>query len=369
MESISFFNPRLSGRRFEDHTIPVELLEDFNVYEELLVKVAKWVYYQKYGKYKVPPGFGDGVSLKLAGISEGSSIANLVLAATTFLAGDLDTRPFFEEARELIVKTIDAAESGSDNIFIPSEYLGYFNKIGKRLRDDEAIDFAPNSNYRAKLNNVNRKRLVMASADTDSVDIETTIRGAISAYDKAERKCTITYAQYSKIDVKINSDYADVFLEAFNDFENNKKVKVSGIGSFNKNDRLVKMQVESVTILHPLDIPMRLEEFLELESGWMNGEGEPFRLESIHWLIDQVSNYFHTDILLPYTFPTVDGGIQFEWKTGNHDMTAYINLNDKSGYVHYLNLSNDSDYDLELDFASDEGWQKLVNELAKYFKN
>lgn len=39
-----FIAPRLVGCRFEDHTLPVNILEDFTALEDLIIEVAKGIY-------------------------------------------------------------------------------------------------------------------------------------------------------------------------------------------------------------------------------------------------------------------------------------------------------------------------------------
>ena len=41
-----FLKPRLDGERFNEHSIPLELLKDFAALEEMLIEVAKWKFRQ-----------------------------------------------------------------------------------------------------------------------------------------------------------------------------------------------------------------------------------------------------------------------------------------------------------------------------------
>ncbi|MBV7530607.1 hypothetical protein [Chitinophaga sp. sic0106] len=367
-----FFNPKLHGRRFEDHSIPVELLEDFNLYEELLFKVAKWVYYEQHDKMKVPKGFGHGVSLKLVAVSEGSAIANIVLAATSFMVGDLDTFPIFETARNKIEEVIDRADKGEEfTDILPPEFLTYFNKIGRRLHDDESISFSNNTTRPARLSNRSRKTLVLSAPNADNVSVATSFRGKVSSFDKAEKSCTVISPQGEKVLIKFGNDYSDIFLNAFSNYESGQKVLVRGIGQFNKSDKLTSMEVDSVTFLDAMDVPSRLDEFMKYKVGWFNGEGEAFNEAGITWLSTMFDEYFQAGLLLPYTFPTPNGEIQFEWKKQDspHDLTAYVNLQKKKTYVNYQNMKNDDDFlDLEIDLDQEKGWLQLMNLVSKYFK-
>jgi hypothetical protein len=372
MDSRDFFNPHLSGKRFDDHTIPLELLEDFTTYEELLLAAAKWVYYQQYGRQRVPKGFGDGVSLKLSGVKDGgSSIATIVLAAaTTFHVGDLDTYPIFEQARERIVKTIDAAER---NIVIeeglPPHFLVYFAKIGKRLRDDEVIDFAPNSQYNGKLTKANRKKLALAAPNVQLVEGEFSLRGRISMLDILDSKCHIYTSSGLEVSVPFDREYFSILTEVLSKFDDKCKVLISGIGNYDKQDKLQSIiKVDSVTVLSSLDVASRLEEFLTLEAGWMDGDGNAFNKSDLDWLTERFESNFNSDTLIPFAFPTADGGIQFEWKSGPKDMTVDVTLNDKKAYLHYLDSSINEDFERELDLNSQNGWDDLIGLVLTNFK-
>lgn len=66
---IEFLTPRMVGPRFAEHAIPLELLKDLAVLEEMIIEVAKWCYLQDHPERKrSPKGFTDGVALKLSGV-------------------------------------------------------------------------------------------------------------------------------------------------------------------------------------------------------------------------------------------------------------------------------------------------------------
>ncbi len=73
MEDKIFIAPKLTGSRFEDHSLPVNILEDFTAFEDLIIEIAKGIYLnENINRRRVPKGFADGVSLKLVDIEEGS---------------------------------------------------------------------------------------------------------------------------------------------------------------------------------------------------------------------------------------------------------------------------------------------------------
>ena len=103
-----FIAPRLFGSRFEDHTLPVNILEDFTALEDLLIEVAKGIYLtENPNRKRVPKGFSDGIYLKLVDIDEGSSIAKFAIASaialnSTLPLENLDSFAYFEKAKNYL---------------------------------------------------------------------------------------------------------------------------------------------------------------------------------------------------------------------------------------------------------------------------
>ena len=372
MPSHEFFKPKLSGQRFEDHTIPVEILDDFANYEELLLKLAKWIYYEENDRQRVPKGFGKGVSLKLENIEHGSAIPKMMIVASTFLVQNQDTLHYFEEAREKIVKAVDAANRGVELTgYLPSNLFYFFDKIGKRLLEDESIDFKPGSLYNAKLTTTSRLLLALASPQLQTVEGVGRAKGLVSALDKKQKTFTVLEKDDSKVIVKLEDEFSEIIFDAFERYENQSKVLVKGIGRFNRQAKLQNIDsIRTVTILHDLDVESRLEEFLDLGEGWLDGDGSTYRRPDIDWLIDKFENQIPQDIVLPYTYPTPDGGIQFEWKRGVHDATLTISLNDKSAYLHYFNSATDEEIENEaLNLNNDSSWEWAINTILNpHFK-
>ena len=84
MNTEPFLRPRLTGRRFEGHAIPLEFLKDLAVLEEMIVEVAKWRFLEKNpDRTRSPRGFTKGIELKLTGVEDGSAIAVISLVVAS----------------------------------------------------------------------------------------------------------------------------------------------------------------------------------------------------------------------------------------------------------------------------------------------
>lgn len=371
-----FLAPRLTGKRFDDHSIPLELLEDLSVMEQLIVEMAKVVYLEKNPtRQRVPRGFEENVSLKLCAVDEGSAILKIALiyalGGSTSGQQTLDLFPdpnyaYFEEARDRVYNGIAAANNG-ENItnYIPEPLLGYFNRIGKRLKEDEAINFNPGSSKNLNLDRNTRKKLVLASSSIKQVTAETYIFAQIPEVDKNKQTFTLLIEGTQRISSVLPDPHYETIMKAFNDFEKNCKVVVKGIGRFNQNDKLESFEaIEQISILDPLDVMYRLDELAKLEDGWLDSSGVAPRRDDLMWFYQMFESNFDKNLPLPAIFPTPEGGIQTEWNIGGSEISLTINLDSKVGDYHSYNFLSKEEASLELKLDEPASWALLNDSLS-----
>ena len=114
-------------------------------------------------------------------------------------------------------------------------------------------------------------------------------------------------------------------------------------------------------------LDQRLASFVKYEKGWMNGEGDVFSTTGLDWLCEKFETNYSKDLLLPATFPTLDGGVQFEWVKANHDISLNVNLTDRTGYLHYSTITREVvEFNYDLDESSE--WVLLNGFLSNNFK-
>ena len=58
----------------------------------------------------------------------------------------------------------------------------------------------------------------------------------------------------------------------------------------------------------------------------------------------------------PYICPAPEGGVQAEWPIGHNEASLEVNLEDRSGYRHNLNMRTDEDEERELDLRDSGEW-------------
>lgn len=367
-----FLAPLLTGKRFDDHTIPLELLEDFASFEDLLIEVAKWLYLKDNpDRKRVPRGFSDGISLKLSSVEEGSAIPKIMLVAASLGMFGSENYLYFDRAKQSIICAIDAAETNKKiTDYIPENLLGYFNQIGKRLRDDETINFSPNSQYNANLNKSSRRKLVMASSNVTEIINEINIRAYIPEADKSTKTFTMLLGNGQKIKSNIPVEHRNVIFSAFNGYENKTKVLISGIGRFNTYDNKLESfeSINHISLLDPLDVTNRLDELSKLENGWFNGEGVAPQKADLDWFSELFENHFDTTLPLPFLYPTFSGGIQAEWTTDTYEVSLKIEFDTKTAFYQSLNHKENSEDESTIHLEEEADWKFLNEKLLAILK-
>lgn len=367
--SNAFLSPRLVGERFEEHAIPLEMLKDLAVLEEMIVEVAKWHYINEHqGRQRVPRGFTDGVSLKLLGIDEGSAIPLIALAVTppNLTLFPPENQVFFEKARDSIVAAIAAAESdASITEHLPERFLGYFDRMGRSLREDEVIEFSPQSpQHPARLNRTNRRRLLLASSQVQEVTEEVTLRGLVPEADQDKNTFTLQLFDGLRISAPITPQHRREVLDAFNGYPQHNRIRVRGVGRYNRQGRL--QSIESVEHISPLDandVAVRLDEFRTLKHGWLDGKGFAPSPDGLNWLTSRFERHFPDDLPNPYLYPTPAGGVQAEWSLSGHEISLEIDLITRAGLWHDLDMQTEDDTARSLSLDSQADWTWLVEQL------
>ncbi|MEN9302060.1 MAG: hypothetical protein RL264_489 [Bacteroidota bacterium] len=360
-----FLNPKLTGRRFEDHTLPVEFMSDFAALEELLIELAKHKYLEAHtDRKRVPRGFSDGVSLKISSIGEGSVVTNLVLssalAANTLFSNGENTLTYFEQAKEQLLQSISHADL-NEPINLPSRFIAYFNRIGKNLGDDEAIIFSPSTPERqAKLNKQSRRKILLSvNENAEFLDNGVWV-GVISELDKQQQTFTFRNHDLQISGIAISEEHKETIYNSFSLFEEGMHVKVKGIAKFNASNKISMITtIEHIDLLDANDIEVRLNYISSLKSGWYYGEGTVFDKQRLYDFLKLFNSNCDPNVPNPATYPTVDGKIQLEWSSDTYDDSLTVDLSNFSATFHSLKFADEKEFTLELDLTKAEDWDKL----------
>lgn len=373
-EIVDFLKPRLVGDRFDGHAIPLEVLKDLSVLEELIVEVAKWHYKQDNPERKrIPKGFADEVALKVTEIEEGSAIPKIVLAIAS--AGSTlfpsDYRDCFEKAKDSIIKVVDCAEKQKPvQGLLSDNHLAYFDRIGRSLRDGEALELNyPDTNRPARLNKATRRYLTLATSSTHGYTEEVRVRGSLCAADQEKERFDLRLIDGSRIPAPIQPEHLDTILDAFKTFKQGSRVVIEGVGRYDRrSSRLIKLEsVEHISLLDDMDIGARLEEFKVLKNGWLEGNGRAPKSEQLDWLTEVFESFYPDDLPSPYLYPTPDGGVQAEWSIKDSEASLEIDLAKQTAAWHLLDMATDEESETELDFSRPDSRVKLAELVRGIF--
>ena len=178
----------------------------------------------------------------------------------------------------------------------------------------------------------------------------------------------------SKITGRMNHQHLDTIVEAFGRVpERDQGCTIDGIGKYNQENRLLSLEsLEQVNFLDPMDVPARLDEMRNLSDGWaegmqpLNADRSPAsrapRHEGLDWLSEVFEQIYPEELSNPYAYPTLEGGVQVEWSIAPHEATLEINLEEKTGEWHSINLDSDESTleDIRLD---DQGWLEVIGKI------
>lgn len=369
-EPIEFLSPRLVGQRFENHAIPLELLKDLAVIEELVIEIAKWLYIEDHPeRRRVPRGFMAGISLKLTGVAEGSAVPTIALFTNPTTLFPPQGQQYFEKARERMISAIANAEQERPvTEYLPERVLGYFDRIGRSLHDNEAIEFNPkNPASPARLDKVTRRRLLLASSTIQNWTEEVRLRGSVPEADQDKMTFQLQVINGQKVGAPIDTQHLATVLEAMTGYFHGTHVLLEGIGRYNRSGRLQSIDaVEHISILDANDVGARIEELRALKNGWLDGSGFAPSADGLTWFSQSFEMRYPEDLPLPFIYPTAEGGVQAEWSLSTREISLEINLDAQTGEWHDLDTAAGDADTQTLNLAQPEEWVKLAAKIAKY---
>lgn len=370
MNLIEFLKPRFKGKRFENHTLPFDVLKDLIALNEMIIDLSKSLYLiDNPDRKRTPRGFYSDVELRLQNIEEGSSIPVICLLVTTLNLFPIGSQEYLERSRDLILRSIDNIRDNElvNNVKL-NRFLSYFNRIGRNINDEECIDFnTPNASTPVTLTKEKRIHLSMFASNSREYSETVCVRGTIPEFDQDKNKFEFKLVNDTKIVTDVSSQHFDVVMDAFSDYKIGKKVLINGVGKFNQHRKLISFEsIEDIEILDKLDISSRLDEIQLLKDGWLDGYGLAFNEKDIDRIKKIFSLKYPEGILpLPYIYPTEDSNIQAEWSINNFEITLLIDVKSLISSWHSINMSNLSESSFVVDLNTDEGWKNFLDGIMK----
>ena len=124
--------------------------------------------------------------------------------------------------------------------------------------------------------------------------------------------------------------------------------------------------LEPVELTNPLYVPACLDEFRNMEDGWLDGDGLAPGHAGLDWLAAVFSSRYPGDAPLPFTYPTPEGGVWLEWTLGQQEISLNIDITGHQGYWHRLDMTSLADDERELDLDDVNEWNWLAGEIRRF---
>ena len=174
---------------------------------------------------------------------------------------------------------------------------------------------------------------------------------------------------HNKVSGPVPEQYCDAFVKAFKGDKDDARVLVEGVVKHNSQNGLLDLEsVERVTVLHPLDFHACLDEFRNMQDGWLEGDGKAPPHSGLDWLSEAFRRGYPDDIPLPYTVPTFDGGVHCEWAIEQFRFEIEIDLDSrKAEWLWYDKKTNIfEDYEDKILNLDDPGaWAWMANRIRE----
>lgn len=362
MNDENFFRLHFKGARFDGHEIPLDVLRDLSVLNDIILDIAVKKYMASNPKrQRLPRGFRNQNWLTLSRVEPGS--VRVCIAVASLSAG-LFSNYFtcIDEARDAVLDTLRNVETpGKFDPSVTQKSLSNLATLGQHLQEGEMIDFEVNDSavsYDSKTCSAFRK--AAQKVYEENVDLY----GTICEYDKEKHCATLKTFSGKRIIFQMTPEFSSTVDKAFQGYPNTR-VELEGVQELDSNGTSKdKLSVISLEILDPLDTSARLEEFRYLKPGWLDGYGASFDKKRLDWLDNFLESLVDELPRPPYLYPIEGENVSAEWDVGASKITLEFDLNNKTATYYAFDTSTDEDRENGFNLDS-EGVKELVKLLKE----
>lgn len=341
-----FVRARFAGGRFDSHTIPFEVLPDLAAYRNLIVEVAKQLYFDRNGdRQRVPKGFAESFQLGLAKVEGGNS-------ATVFAKriepekglGEQNDLGFprhseFDEARDFVDRVIaTVVQTGQVPSDFPSILAGRFNLFGQSLLPGEFVELSHNGAAPIRYDTATRRKIVLSGESTyeNAVDNFFVLNGGLADAN------VVHVLDKNNVRHNFHASSPEVFKKAL--VRCRHEVRLVGVGMFDRYERLTRL-VEVREVIYTEDEPsqsfeQRLDEIALVPAGWYSENNlapNTHAIATMRAFVLLITN--EAGALCPYLYPTPDGGVTAEWTRDDWQISASIESPELTIELHALNVA------------------------------
>ena len=111
----------------------------------------------------------------------------------------------------------------------------------------------------------------------------------------------------------------------------------------------------------------KINQFSELEAGWIEGKGLPFGQKDLDWFTSALVERFPGHIPEPQATPTADGEVRLEWNRDNQVIILETEVQTRQAYYLRFNRETGVDHETYLDLNQPSHWEWLASQLETVF--
>ncbi len=334
----------------------------------MLIEVAK-AEYKKGGenRKRTPRNFTKRMTFSISSMQEGSVVLGLALSCAPSLVEPWEAESLANAGQIVAQAVISAGKEEPISEILPDKAIALFEEFGRGLQKGESIELQTSDpSINAVFTKDIRKHILLAHSAKKEYTEEISVRASVPDLMKTKNKITLLLQDDRKVPAPFDSWYEDVVLDAIRGPQDKVRVQVKGIGRFSHDGKLQEVEsIDDIAILDPLDVGMRLEELSRLADGWLDGEGKAPSQDGLKWLTEYFDRYYSGELQLPYLCPTEEGGICAEWPLDAANISLEINLENRHGDWHAMDVANNSFTEKDLDLSEVDSWNWLCEQIKR----
>ena len=122
--------------------------------------------------------------------------------------------------------------------------------------------------------------------------------------------------------------------------------------------------VGNENILGPLNIVNRLNDIRSMMDLWPQGTDITPQAQDFDWLVKAFEEHYPEDYAFPYAFPTLDGDIEFEWRTPRGDLFLTVAPVGRAGECTFIDLSGATERPVPVELTGENGWEQVIRQMV-----
>lgn len=338
------------GKRFDDHTLDVEVLQELLAYKQLVLAAAKHIHKAESGK--AARGFDKAFNLAIGVIDGGSFTLGLKASAEAMpLLGGLHPgyQDIFTKARDFVSSAIARADNGIGEL--PDDVVLGFSRFGKHLEpSDNIVISAPGSKNEVHYNT--HVRAAILRSQRKEYEVIATIEGEIRSVSLDELKFGIQLADESQVLGAFSPEDEAKITKALR-VHKSVHAQITGLVQYDADGKPTQIAradcVDLVVVTPGADVKQMAidRQIQDLSTEQDLGEAGIVRLDPQY--LSRVADVLHDmtgdgEVPLPYLYATPERTVRAEWPMAPYEIVCDLQGDPMVADVLVVNVESEADY-------------------------